>query len=698
MVGFCLPKKESAKFLAALRSGELNPSELSKKTSVERKEIFSKVLGEDTAQEVNALFESKLLLKDQRAGMRNWMDQLLGLNEKTKRSIEDQINSLRRVLNPKEEKDFLASLAAKKLGTEVTAEEAKAVFDLSEKTRVAKEELSQDPDNWDKRMAYGYAKQDMLEKVRDLKKPGFDPRDWKSYSDVGSRILGSPRSVMSSVDLSAPFVQGWGSMTDQRFWQAFTQMHKYFSSEKGYRDLISEIVSDPDYEIMRKANLALTDIGDDIHLREENFQSNLPEELVSKISDLSKKYTGVAVPNFFRASDRGFSGFLNYVRYKRFKDLVSAARLLGDDVKLGSQVTKDIAKVINDATGRGAIGKGDSWGHLGPLLANIFFAPRKISADLNFFNPANFVTLSPVARTAWLKSMTGSLLATGGIIGLLHAMGGKVQLNPEAQDFGMVEFGKTKFDFTGGKRLWVREFYRMMAQQKISSSGKVINFGEGYKPTTSLTELGDFARNKLAPVASGVVDFLAGSNAVGQPFKLTDEVKERFVPMTMGSFIDLYQSGETNPEALALAFSTVYGVNMQSPFISQRMGLTPWGEDANNVNHDEEDPLNDTLQQLGYFNKPGHAMFPPKTINGVKLTDGQYHDYIALSGSYAKQALLPLVKSDQWSKLPPQAQESLAHTYIEFARTKAQSAIIQSSIGSNNDILANIQKKAQGIQ
>ena len=56
-----------------------------------------------------------------------------GISEPTRKGLVDKINSLDRVLQPADEKGFLADLAAKKLGTDVTYDEAQKITQLSQK-------------------------------------------------------------------------------------------------------------------------------------------------------------------------------------------------------------------------------------------------------------------------------------------------------------------------------------------------------------------------------------------------------------------------------------------------------------------------------------------------------------------------------------------------------------------------------------
>src|ERR1700674_2738178 len=208
MASFCLPKELTQSFLQALKSGELDPAKLSGPgiESAARRAEFAKIVGEDNAKEVNALFESKLLLKDQQAGIIRWIKAVGGLTPEVEKSFVAKITKMENILTPEEEQSFLSDLAAKKLGTEVTPDEATHISELAQKATLAQKSLT--PDRvWGDPAAqeYGLAFQDLKDYVEGLK-PG--PSGWKYW---GAQIANLPRTALVSIlHFSAPFVQGWG--------------------------------------------------------------------------------------------------------------------------------------------------------------------------------------------------------------------------------------------------------------------------------------------------------------------------------------------------------------------------------------------------------------------------------------------------------------------------------------------------------
>lgn len=138
-MSFCLPRAFASEFLKALQDGRVDPDKLSAMESADRRAFFEKIVGKDNAQPVNALFESKLLLKDQKRGLVSWAKSVAGINAAVRRDLLHKIEKLDRVLNPTEEKVFLADLAAAKLGTTVTHEEAQKITKLAQRASLERD-------------------------------------------------------------------------------------------------------------------------------------------------------------------------------------------------------------------------------------------------------------------------------------------------------------------------------------------------------------------------------------------------------------------------------------------------------------------------------------------------------------------------------------------------------------------------------
>jgi hypothetical protein len=533
---FCLIPDLASIFQQKLKSGEINPERLSEMTSLERRDFFSSFLGAENAQQVNALFESKLLLKNQKEGMVTWAKQVAGMKPEAQRDLLSKINKLDRVLNPLEERAFFEDLAAQKLGASVTIAEAKQISELAQRA----DELKQkDLTVHENRIEYGNAILDLQQYATDI-------------SPINNNVLVNavnlPKTLMSSMDFSAPFRQGWGMLTRGEFWQSFPKMFKFAFNEQAYKDMMADVITRPSFDKMKSAGLRITKLSDKLTEREEAFQSSLAD-----------KIPGI------RASERAFSGFLTKVRADVFDTLLKQAELAGENTAKGSQTNREIANVVNDFTGSGSLGKGDKYGNTAPALNMLLFSPRKISATVNMLNPKRYLDpkVSPTARRAAIRNMVGSAGATATLLALAAAMGIDVEKDPRSSDFGKVKVGDTRYDLTGGNGTYAVLIARLLSNQTKSTTSELVStLGESFGSSNRFDTLTKFARNKLAPSASFVADWLAGENAVGEPFEAGKGVVQRLMPMIVSNALETY---ENEPNALFRnAMAEMFGIGTQT--------------------------------------------------------------------------------------------------------------------------------------
>ena len=633
MATWCLPRDLTNKFLDALRSGEIDPEKLAAMSSAERRAEFAKMLGDENAAQVNASFESKLILRDQQRGLVTWAKKLGGLTEPARRDIIAQINKLDRVLDPAEGQSFLEDLAAKKLGVTVTSQEAKEVFDLAQaaeklRAQIVAEGQGDYTKGWtvENGTLYGRAQQALIEKINSLKPP----------PDVVKRLaLGLynlPREIQTSIlHFSAPFVQLWGMISTPQWYRGFGKMFQYFASEQNYNDLYAYILGHPDYEFARSGKLGLTNLGDKFTKAEEGLQAHLLSDMMQHFSDRT------GIPNLVRASQRAFVGTINYVRFARFTDLLNAARLHDADISVGSQTVKDLASVVNVFSGRGPI-KEDWAGALNAL----FYAPRKMTATMNMFNPVYFARLSPVARTAAIRQLTGSLLVTGAVLTLAKVAGAQVSFDPRSTDFAKVNIGGEKLDMTGGNAIYLRLLARLATNHEITSSGQDRSAAD----TRAQTAI-RFFRGKLAPVAGIIANALYGRDGAGQPFSMSNTLYESMTPIAIHSMLDFWLNNPGDTAAYLPALTSFFGVSLESPLppVAQH-GYDVWGDPVppfGSPRNWRNDPVNAEAERLGV-----RLDFPEKKIRGIPLTDAQSEQYVHLSGVLAHQRLSELIGSGDY--------------------------------------------------
>lgn len=733
MVNYCLPKDKVSDFMKAISDGRLDVFKLQDMSSADRRGTIADIIGDDHAKEVNALFESKMLLK-YKFGLFDWVKQVTNIDDKTRQSIADKISKIdERILNPADQKSFLADLAAQKLGATVTQDEAKAIFDLTNQVNSFK-------DAWTKSLSVDISRKDynkvikpetVFETLR-LKTPSarttgdFDlDSSIHARNDYGNAILdlqdkmeelkpdgttlinhilnaaSMPKTLATGLlHFSAIGVQGWGMISKKVTWEAAYEQFRYFSSEENYRNLQAYIISHPKYENMVQDRLGLTDITDQLSMREEAIQSSYIQDANKYLADKS----GLPL-NVFGASSRAFTGFLNYTRANRYIDLHNAAESsLGREIEPGEQLGKDIASVVNNFTGRGNLDSTlvgansktpDNFGKTNQVWMNaLFFAPRKIAATMQMFNPIEYGRLYNNARksgnytaaNAAIGQLTGSILATGAVLYLAHSMGANVDYNPTSTEFLKIQLpgSDEKLDITGGNAIWTRFLARMILNKETGKSGKVIQLGEGYKPTTRADLAGQYIRGKLAPVTGSIADFMIGSDAVGRPFSISEELRSRAEPILLESLMNYYTQQPNKAISDIPVLSAMFGVNVESPTsLGQRQGVDVWGTPA----HIWTDPARTQID--GELDKVGMTMrFPPKAISGVPLTDAQYKSYIVSYGSMAKARLSSLMQSESWQNFSSTQKQQQVKSIISSSQKITQAQIKIHSLGTDNDIIS----------
>src|SRR3990167_10204448 len=206
-------------------------------TSEQRRSFFKGIVGEDNAKGVNALFESKLLLKYQSKGFVTWAKNVAGMTVAAKRDMISRIERLDRVLNLTERGQFLEDLASQRLGIDVTQEEAKTISDMSREITATKtkwEAAAAKNPAWDKdsvktrkqwftnsdRLAYGWAKVSLENYVNDLKlkanKLSFFQHPIKKIKRAPVALASITKSLVASMDNSFFGRQGIKTLLDVR--------------------------------------------------------------------------------------------------------------------------------------------------------------------------------------------------------------------------------------------------------------------------------------------------------------------------------------------------------------------------------------------------------------------------------------------------------------------------------------------------
>jgi hypothetical protein len=532
---FCIPKNLVDGFLERLKSGEINPEKLNEMTSKERNAYFASFLGETNATKVNALFESKMLLKNQQQGLINWAKQLTGIKPVAKRDLLTRIENMTEVLQPQDAEKFYADLAAQRLGVGVSVEEAGRIADLAKDVTAKKSLITEDmPNGSTERMDYGTALVAMQEYVGGLKadaKALSLGELMRSPGQIIQTISGGMKSAKASMDASFALRQGFVTLlTKPKVWsEAFVKSFDAWGKELQGIDGITPVKA----EIFSRKNALngnYKKIGVDIGIdTEEAF----PESWPTKIPLLGRLY---------KASMSAYNGALIRMR----ADL--ADRFIEDAMSQGvtDLAESGIGRLVNSMTGRGAV-------HLTKPQAKAINA--SVFSIKYFKSQLDVLTAGATDKKLWgtpaHKTAAQNLLRMVGIIGGMLATAkaldpDSVDLDPRSTKFGKiyVPIGNKRVgvDVTAGFRSLIILASRIIPTTHRGkpglwwkdSRGRHHNMWEAKFGEPSLSDfIVRFMQGKASPAARTVLNLWEQKKWDGEKPTLKGEAIELFSPISI---------------------------------------------------------------------------------------------------------------------------------------------------------------------
>lgn len=376
----------------------------------------------------------------------------------------------------------------------------------------------------------------------------------KKLGELTVDVVNIPRSIMASVDISAPMRQGIvGGMASPRvFYRSFAPMFKLLTSERRYQGFLDALHEHPSFDQAQKAGVSFTELrGPTSKFREEQFSSQMAETITGG------KYSPV------RASGRAYTGFLDKMRIDLFAELTEVARKAGVNVESMKEL-RSIANFVNAATGRGNLGKLES---SAPLLNAIFFAPRLIASRINLLNPIWYGKQSKFVRMEALRAM--SRLAGSATLVLLMAKwaGASVELDPRSSNFAKIRLGNTRIDILGGFQQYVRIMSQLapyVGGIKSSTTGEFQKFVPGFGKRTRWEAFEGFVAGKWSPPASFTRDMMKGTDFENEPFEVQKAVVQRMIPLAIQDAKEMHEETGSWPFAIGAYSTAAVGIGIQT--------------------------------------------------------------------------------------------------------------------------------------
>lgn len=580
---WCLPKETVERFKKGLSSREIDPVKLAEMTSEERASYLEKYVGREFSHEVNALFESKLLLKNKKAGYITWAKKVAGISKEAKRDMISRIERLEGVLSPQEEQAFLKDLAESRLGFGVSETEAKVIADLSKQARDLKARANSDGTflNKEDRFAYG-AHQVALEKYVNelkLKSKEISLREMplKKVKQMIGDIPGATKSLMASLDNSFWGRQGIQTLTDPKtasiwikaFLKSWTDIGKELRGIDAIDLIRADIYSRPN-ALNGKYNIG--GYGLDV-LSEEAFPSALPE----KIPLLGRLY---------KASESAYNGGALRLRADLADRFIALAEKNGLNM-LDRNEARPLGDAISSFTGRGKLPFG--FDKSAKPLNELFFSVKFLQSRFDFLvaplkyylvkKPSEILggnAFESKGQKFAQKQSAEHTLRVIATIGLFLAIAkmldpDAVDEDPRSTNFGKVKvFGKYR-DVTGGIAPIISLASRTIpsyhdgeyGQWMKSSSGKWTNLRSGkYGQTDAFDNIMQgLIENKLSPIAGLFRDAVKGQFFGGEPFTLSGALKNMVTPLALQSSYEAFKDPTTE---FALADLILEGLGLSA--------------------------------------------------------------------------------------------------------------------------------------
>lgn len=322
------------------------------------------------------------------------------------------------------------------------------------------------------------------------------------------------------------------------FFRSFKVMWQTLKREKVRAALFAEIVSDPDYELLKRSGLALNVI-------EEDIPTQIPEKI---------PFLGIT----FEIADNAFTESAKYMRYHLGKQYLSIWRKSGK--VLSKQELLSIGNLSNSQTGRGS---GASVG----ILNNIFWSPGNLRAHVDTLTAHVFDKgVSGYAKYQAAKNLLRYISGAAMILALADWIDDdSVTWDTNSSDFGKIKIGNTRFSVGGGMEVLIVLTSRLATRSFTSSTtGETKSIDSNRFGATSGKDLiFSFLENKLSPAASMAVALADQKTWSGDQLTIPQMINDGLSPLIVQQVME---SGDSEDAAnvLAVLIAEALGVNVQT--------------------------------------------------------------------------------------------------------------------------------------
>lgn len=404
----------------------------------------------------------------------------------------------------------------------------------------------------------------------------MNARDW----------MGVPRALITTPDLGPAFRQGIGMFGRRAWFKAWDGLVRAAGSENAALAIRNEILSRPYFRprpLLDEMGQAVIDTRTGLPKMRESFAEEIGLHITDFTHPLTKKEEQFisselleAIPGygrFVRGSNRSYTTFLNKMRADVFDSWMKDMKGMGINPEVDLVKAKKMAEYINNATGRGSLGK--KFEENINELNTVFFSPRLIASRLQLMNPRNYLGKDPQIRKEYWKSFFSIMGAGTTALTLAKGAGADVNLNPTSADFGKAKWGNVRLDPWGGFQQYAVLAARLRPEwsptipflddpggNKFTSSTRdnaaPRTLGSGITPTRR-DLLVDFGGNKLEPIFRFAWDWLSATP--NRPFSASEQLKNSLVPIIVQDLVEIAQE---DPALLPLILPASVGMGTQT--------------------------------------------------------------------------------------------------------------------------------------
>jgi len=369
---------------------------------------------------------------------------------------------------------------------------------------------------------------------------------------LGEKVVGAwnlPKTLKSSIDISAPGRQGWilGITNPGKSVKAFGRQLRAMASPEAAVRYQNELLNRPNAAQYKESGLHLSPIDGGMNAGEEAFAKNFIG---------STKWRRF---NPFRGSERAYVTYLNQLRADVFDRMVKS---LGD--KPGADDLKAIANYVNVASGRGGASL-DSLGFskAAEALNVVGFSPRYATSRFEYAlgQPmARWDKTSLKARGLIAGEYAKFLGGMAAVLGMAKGAGADVNMDPTSSDFGKIRIGNTRIDVGAGLLQPIVLMSRIAQSKYTTASGRAIDldapFDREFKEKgdpTGWDVVARFMRSKASPAAGVTINMIDRQDYLGKEYGWNRAFFDLIAPLSVQETVEgLVEDGFSKEDAMGL--------------------------------------------------------------------------------------------------------------------------------------------------